>query len=261
MKPEWEIDYPQGAIPYINAFRQQFFDYEEIDRVLHEYLQSRPRPARDLCELGSGTGTHLLGLARMGYRCLGVDSNQESVTIARTAAREAGLEIDFAHMDFNVELPQTPQDAVLVLFVPLAIPDLQALAIRAAPIIRPGGSFICMMLGADPKVAGKQTASHQDMELARLDNETVVRFNFYQKQGTRIDWDAIYLIGNSNGTRFERDHDTFDLLGDGDKLDLPRGLFRHAARLDISRCKEEQCPPLTVEVLDAFERLSDPHEG
>lgn len=252
VKPQWTVTYPENSIICIEAFRNKLFDYEAIAMTVHDFFQEQRNPIRDVCELGAGTGPNLFRLTELGYRCLGVDSNRESVELARNRAAKTGADLTMVHMDFNEQLPDGQQDALLVLFVPLAITDMHSLALRASSFLRPGGYFMCIMLAADPTVPDE--ARHQDAEYAAVDDDNVVRLNFYEKKGNRIEWDAIYVAGNPSGTRMYKDHDTLDLLKGEQNLDLPVELYDHVKRLDLSFCKATQRPPMTIEVLDIYRR-------
>lgn len=91
--------------------------------LLLEHLPSAPV---DLVDLGCGTGTLSVLLAREGYRVRGVDSAIEMVRAARRKAIAAGLGATFALGDAG-DLPYTPSscDVVLVRHVLWACPILR----------------------------------------------------------------------------------------------------------------------------------------
>lgn len=255
MKKSWRITYPTGIISFLEAFRNKFLDYEEICRILDKFFKEQKVRIRNICELGSGTGTNLISLAQKGYNCLGLDSNYESIKIAHQRAHESGIDITFKHMDFFEKIPSKLQDAMLVLFVPLSIADMSKLAIRMAHRIRQGGYFICIMLGMATEVKHRRIAQYQDIEYVTIEKGIVIRFNFYSKLDRQVEWDAIYLIENEDRFRVAHDHDTFDLIMDDQILQLPKNLYHHMKRLNLTSCKSCQCPPMTYEVMDFYQRV------
>ncbi|HEX6949636.1 MAG TPA: class I SAM-dependent methyltransferase [Nitrospira sp.] len=255
MSDSWKVTYPHGSIEFIDAFRRTVFDYDEVDRVLDEFFGRSGTSVRRLCELGAGTGTHLMRLAGKGYECTGVDADEESVAIARLRTLESGADLSFQVLDVKSALPQDIFDAAMVLFVPISISDMHELAVRAADIIRPGGFFVSLMLAEDPEYADKPTATYRDMEFALRGEQPVIRFNFYWKKQQRIDWEAVYMFDPGDGVRLERNLTRLDPLSGESHLELPTNIYRYVERLDISRCKATQRPPMAVEVLDVFQRV------
>lgn len=73
----------------------------ELERVLAEHAI---RPGRAL-ELGCGNGTNAVFLARRGFEVTALDISDEVLGRARTAAREAGVEVRFVHADV-LKLPE-----------------------------------------------------------------------------------------------------------------------------------------------------------
>ncbi len=67
-------------------------DYEKWADYIEEcFRRFSPRPVRSVLDLGCGTGSLTLALARRGYDMIGVDISTEMLSHARTRAEEAGL--------------------------------------------------------------------------------------------------------------------------------------------------------------------------
>lgn len=222
--------------------------------MLHEFFQGQVG-VRAVCELGSGAGTNLIHLAEHGYVCSGYDMNPESLEIAKSRAVSAGHEVEFSHLDFASALPGQCFDAVVSLFVPISLGDMEALAWRARDIVRPGGFFACMLLALQPDYAEEKDNDISTSEFLEIDGVDVVRLNYFRKRGYQVEFDGVYLANEPAGLRMFRDRDRYDLLSSGEQLlAVPEAAYRHVYRRRVEG-KKDQCPPMTYEVLDIFQRL------
>ena len=99
-KKEWEERYETGDLPW---------DTGRVDNNLVEALERHDiRPCRVL-ELGCGTGSNALWLARRGFDVTGIDISERAIDLARQAAEHAGMAVTFATGDvLNDSLPQGP---------------------------------------------------------------------------------------------------------------------------------------------------------
>ncbi len=106
-------------------------DYDRECRVLGNLFQKYARiPVRKILDLGCGTGSHALCLAREGYEVVGVDLSSSMLRIARSKARRAGVAVRFHHADVQrVRLRET-FDAVLLMFAVLSYQTTEAAVLR-----------------------------------------------------------------------------------------------------------------------------------
>jgi SAM-dependent methyltransferase len=76
------------------------WDTGTVPRPLAELVQSDPAlpPARAL-DVGCGTGTQSVYLARLGWDVTGIDDLQRPLRVARERARAAGVEVDWRQAD------------------------------------------------------------------------------------------------------------------------------------------------------------------
>lgn len=67
----------------------------ELDRDLHRSLQTHGPASGVLLDLGTGPGTHAVGLAKLGYRVVATDISASAVRAAKAYAKKAGVAIEF----------------------------------------------------------------------------------------------------------------------------------------------------------------------
>jgi cyclopropane fatty-acyl-phospholipid synthase-like methyltransferase len=74
-------------------FRRPPWDSGITPPELLEYLKSRLEAGRAI-DLGCGTGTNAITLARMGWQVTGVDFVPKAIDLAKRKARKAGVNVD-----------------------------------------------------------------------------------------------------------------------------------------------------------------------
>jgi SAM-dependent methyltransferase len=249
----WRVVYPENCIRYIEAFRRHYWDHAGVTRNLHDFFGARGG-VKSICELGSGAGTNLTHLSDFGYECTGYDANEESISLSQSRAVNSGRNIGFSLLDFAQELPGRQFDAVVSLFVPISLEDMRSLAERAHSIIRPGGFFACMLLAVEPefeKVPAKTVSTTEHLE---VDDATVLRFNFFDKQNDQIAFRGIYLVNEAGHLRMFKDTDRYDLLTSSRDFALNPSRYQHELRQRVFG-KPDQAPPMTYEVIDIYRKL------
>lgn len=229
MKNHWQITYPEGAIKYVDFFRNELFQYRVYDAVVQQYIQRYANiEIKNMCALGCGTGRHEMEFKRMGYEITGIERNSESFPVVQAVFQQNGIEpINMVKADFfNFELLKTklkPQqfDCITLLFVPLSIPDTLKLVDIFEYFLKPGGIFISNQFmgypdGFKPNITLSdndyaENPLHKDLPFA--EREYCVRLNTYKYNGNIIDWTAVYIYSDKNGNlRMVRDHDIIDVL-------------------------------------------------
>ncbi len=125
-------------------------DYVGEAQFIQKILQTYAPNARQLPELGCGTGTHAVLLAKQGYQVHGVDFSEEMLQRANSRPYQPPPDIasslKFTHGDIRqVRLNQT-FDAVLSLFHVISYQttneDLLAAFATVKEHLKPGGIFI-----------------------------------------------------------------------------------------------------------------------
>lgn len=112
------VAHPVLAREYDSYFAgNALFDYDQ------EFLQERVVPGSTVLDLGTGTGRHLLPLARTGCRVTGIDLNPHMLDVAAKKIAGCGLSVNLVQADM-LQLPiiQAPVfDALLLMFSTLGL--------------------------------------------------------------------------------------------------------------------------------------------
>ena len=125
-------------------------DYVGEAQFMHKLLQHYAPGSNSLLELGCGTGTHALLLAKAGYRVHGVDFSAEMLQQATERRSQMPTEVasklTFSSGDVRTVHVNRQFDAVCSLFHVISYQttneDLQAAFATAKSHLQPGGVFI-----------------------------------------------------------------------------------------------------------------------
>lgn len=108
-------------------------------------------PGHHVLDVGCGTGSDALFLARQGRRITGIDISPGMIDQFQDKAEEAGLTDritarELSHLELHLLLPQR-FDGILSAFAGLnTVQDLRAFSAMAARLLPPGGPLIVHML-------------------------------------------------------------------------------------------------------------------
>lgn len=147
-------------------FRNPPWDTGVSPPELLAYLQNHS-PGRAL-DLGCGTGTNVICLARHGWQVTGVDFVPRAIRMAREKARRAGVQADLRVGDVTrLSDLSGPYDLVLDMgcFHSLSPHGRQAYVKNVERLLAPGGSFLLyVFFKEDPGAAGPGV-SQADLEI------------------------------------------------------------------------------------------------
>lgn len=111
------------------------------------FIESRP-PGRAL-DLGCGTGTNAITLARRGWQVSGVDFSRRAIHLARQKAQTAGVQVDFRLGDVTrLDDLQGPFDLILDIgcFHSLSPPGRLAYLDNLERLLAPDGTWLLYVL-------------------------------------------------------------------------------------------------------------------
>ncbi len=108
---EWEQFFDSFAPEYMN----ECFTKNTVGEV--DFLVERLNlaPGSSILEIGCGTGRHSVELARRGFKVTGIDISAGMLAQAESAARAAGVEIEFVQSDATKYVPARQFDAAICL--------------------------------------------------------------------------------------------------------------------------------------------------
>jgi SAM-dependent methyltransferase len=259
----WQVGYPKGLMKYIDFFRKKYFQYEIFDVVLHEYFKKNVRSTGNrICSLGSGTGRHEVELAKLGYEVIGLERNDESVSIANEYIKACNSNVKIIKCDFlikedvdNVMNELGYFDIVALLLIPISIDDYSTAANNMAEWIKPGGLFVTDNFGYSVEIDTSRLVIASNVEVANDPNGDgyAVRMNYYEYKNNIVNWDAVYLYhDDENKLCMKRDHDILDVIPEQegvDPLNLDKDVFEMLPNYRVTECEEGLNPPYLYEYL------------
>lgn len=153
---EWERLYAEGLAPWDTGVPSR-----ELCRVLAE---EGVGPCRAL-ELGCGTGTNAVHLARLGFSVVALDASPRAIGQARRRAADAGVEVEFLAAD----LLGLAADLGLFDFVfdrgcytAVVRQNLQGYLTTLRRFTRPGARFLLLAASAAEVTPGGPVRVHGD---------------------------------------------------------------------------------------------------
>jgi ubiquinone biosynthesis O-methyltransferase len=117
-------------------------------------------PVTTVLDVGAGTGRYALKLARRGTAVSAIDFSPEMMRIARQAAQEEGLTIDFQHGSINDDLPFASHrfDFVICALMLCHVSDLAHAFQEFYRVLQPGGYLLISAFHPDAIAFGWNTS-------------------------------------------------------------------------------------------------------
>ncbi len=107
-------------------------------------LQSwQPAPPAKILDIGCGTGSLSLVLAKLGHQVTGIDLSPKMVEQAKAKADEAGMPINFAIMGASSpDFPSHSFDGIVCRHVLWMLPELTAVLQAWTKLLKPGARIL-----------------------------------------------------------------------------------------------------------------------
>ena len=128
-------------------------------------------PPGTAIDLAAGEGRNALWLASRGWRVTAVDFSATGLSIGRTRAAEAGLDLGWVTADATTWVSPTPVDLVVIAYLQLPAAELSSAISNAVASLAAGGTLA--LIGHDSEnldhgVGGpKDAAMLHDLEVVR----------------------------------------------------------------------------------------------
>lgn len=159
-------NYFRENAPEWHRLRSLHIDDSKIERVLVGLL--REKPARNLLDIGTGTGRVLEVLAPYFQRGTGIDQSHEMLSLARANLARAGVrnaEVRQGSM-YALDLPDESFDVVSLHQVLHYAEDPQAVLDEAARVLQPGGRLLVVDFAPHELVHLQREHAHRHLGFA-----------------------------------------------------------------------------------------------
>jgi len=137
---EWDERYASEDLPW---------DTGEPEPHLVELLEQRVIAPCRVFEIGCGTGTNAIWLARQGFEVHGVDVSPRAIDKANAKRKDAGVHARFSVFDFlNDEVPDASFELVFdrgVFHIFDEAADRTRFAERVAKVLQPRGDWVSLV--------------------------------------------------------------------------------------------------------------------
>lgn len=175
--------------------RKNYFD----DRVTSLAIEKLLPRDLTLADIGCGTGTLTVELARFAGKVIGVDLSREMLRRARAVAKERELRnVEFRQGDaLKLPLESHSVDAAFCVMVLHFLPDPRRAIAGLCRVTRPGGSVILVDLVEHKQEWMRQQMAHQ---WPGFDRESIERW-FHEAGAETLDYD---LTGSFAGEKMAR---------------------------------------------------------
>lgn len=130
---------------YDLLYREKDYD-AECDTIEQIIRENRTGPAVTFLDLGCGTGSHAIRLAKRGYQVTGVDRSREMLDLAKEKSREAGVNCRFIQSDIRSFRTEEKFDVIIMMFAVLGYftenDEIRNVLDVVSDHLNPGGLFI-----------------------------------------------------------------------------------------------------------------------
>jgi len=131
---------------YYDVIYQRYEYDQECDFLINMFHRYYEGKVERILDLGCGTGSHDIVLAKKGFKVVGIDSSNTMIELAREKARSSGLKIEFLVQDMReMQLPKD-FDCAICMFGGFGYlfsdEDLKSLFKGLRKVLKPNGLFL-----------------------------------------------------------------------------------------------------------------------
>jgi len=194
----------------------------ELNFLEHAFRAHATRPIKDVLDVACGSGRHLFGLAKRGYKCTGLDYTPERVQIAKDRAKREGVSVKLLQGDATRLNYENEFDAVLALYILFLLPNdddvLKCLG-QIHRALRKGGILVCNI--GNPFYKGKHWFSLESIykglrviedRVPGIHSTEIVRLRDFDPMHGVAWWDETSIIEAADGIHIFRDRERLRLF-------------------------------------------------
>ena len=181
-----EVSTREGYAHWASTYDQEINALIVLEEAHVDPLLAQISFARVL-DVGSGTGRYALKLARKGASVTALDQSPEMLGVARQAAWDEGLSIDFrlASLDDGLPMEANQYDLLVCALMLCHVPDLAHAAQEFVRVLQPGGYLLITDFHPDSVSYGWRTGFQQTGVRYRLPNMPHTRNDYLKVLKTR----------------------------------------------------------------------------
>ena len=147
----WEADGPLKPLHEMNPCRLDFINNCICKRFDRDLRDTRPFRNLRLLDVGCGGGLVCEPMARLGARVVGTDPAASVISVARSHARDHGLEIDYQCEDVeNLSAKRQHFDIVLAMDVIEHVENPSRFVADCAGLLKPNGLLVSSTINRTP---------------------------------------------------------------------------------------------------------------
>jgi SAM-dependent methyltransferase len=189
----------------------------ELDFLESIFQVHTTHQVKDVLDVACGNGRHIIGLARRGYNCTGLDYTPERIQVAKARAQHERISLKLLEGDATKLAYDNEFDAVLALYILFLLPDdedMQECLRRIHRSLKSGGITVCNVF--NPLSQRNQTLMqgyHIDKTSARgIRCIDIDRAEIYDRVHGITWWNETSVIEAQDGTHVFRDHERMRLF-------------------------------------------------
>jgi ubiquinone/menaquinone biosynthesis C-methylase UbiE len=218
---DWWIKMPQNfseLMDFYDKFQDKLFDYDKEVEIINNVLKESS--AKKICDVGCGTGAHLIRLSELGYECFGIDKSTGMLKKAEEKDRTKGVTIKFIKADIrdsnSLKDWYGEFDAILWIRDTLSsIIDME-IALRVQHnLLKEGGIILFDVLQAEGNIHEREVLN---MDVDRVKN--IVRLNNFKIYEQKVEYDFVYFIQEKGTLKMVADSMSFPLINLEDILKI-----------------------------------------
>ena len=205
-------------------------------------------PARDVLDVGGGTGGFAVRVAELGHRVLVVDPSPDALAALSRRAGEVGVEVGARQGELSTLLDLVgPESADVVLcHGVLEHVDDPAAALRAVrAVLRPGGTLSLLVAQRHAAVVARAMAGHFQQALGLLDDASALGRSGRRFTSTEV---ADLLVAEGLEPRTVHGVRVFSDLVPGSLLDLEPGSAAALVKLERAVAERHEYLPLATQL-------------